>query len=116
MLGRGQFHRGTNAMTDKGKPLTLKQAQAAGEAKLIEMCENFVMQGDFLSKNDVEALAEWFQNHPASDIPEIVQLGVVLRRVVADGYATEAEQEWLTTAINAVVTPEVRAALKAKMA
>jgi hypothetical protein len=104
------------AMSDKDKPLTLKQAQAAGEAKLVEMCEDFVMQGDFLARNDVAALEEWFQNHPPSDIPAIVKLGAVLRQVLADGYATEAEQERLASAIDGVVTPEVRAAVKAKMA
>ena len=107
-------------MSDKSsgepKPLTLKQAQAAGEAKLVELCEDFVMQGDFLAKNDIVALEVWFGAHPPSDIPAIAQLGAVLRQVLADGYATEAEQEQLYAAIEAVVTPEVRAAVKAKQA
>jgi hypothetical protein len=96
------------------RPLTLKQAQGLGELKLVELCEDFVMQGDFLAKNDILALEEWFGAHPPSDIPEIAQLGAVLRQVLADGYATEAEQEQLFAAIEGVVTPEVREAVKAK--
>jgi hypothetical protein len=106
-------------MSDKPsseRPLTLKQAQGAAEARLVELCEDFVMQGDFLAKNDIVALEEWFRAHPTSDIPAIAQLGGVLRQVLADGYATEAEQEWLASAIDAVVTAEVREAVKAKQA
>jgi hypothetical protein len=98
------------------RPLTLKQAQAAGETKLVQMCEDFVMQGDFLAKNDIVALEEWFRTHPPSDIPAIAQLRTILQQVLTDGYATETEQEQVFAAIEAVVTPEVRAAIKANQA
>ncbi len=89
-------------------------ATVEAEAALVEMCENMVMQGDFLAKNDIQALELWFRTHGNSDISALGRLGATVMRIVADRQATEAEQEELFAAIEAVVTPEVRAALEAK--
>ncbi len=84
------------------------------ELKLVELCESLVMQGDFLAKNDLVALMDWFRTYGSSNIPALANLGVVLRRIVADREATVEEQAELMNAIEGVVTPEVRMALQAK--
>src|SRR5687767_14881091 len=90
------------------------RAHAAAESKLIDLCENLVMQGDFLAKNDLVVLGEWFREHVGSAIPAIAHLGFTLRRVSLDAEVTEDEQEQLSAAIEGVVAPEVRAAVRAK--
>jgi hypothetical protein len=89
-------------------------AQAAAELKLLEWCEDMVMQGDFLADNDIRMLAEWFDAHGKTDIREIQDLGALVRRVLADKQATEDEGQQLLSAIEAVVAPDVRAAVHAK--
>jgi hypothetical protein len=90
------------------------RAHAAAEAKLIELCENLVMQGDFLAANDIRVLGEWFRDHVGSEIPAIAHLGFTVRRVSLDAELTEDEHEQLFDAIEGVVAPEVRAAVRAK--
>ena len=101
-------------MADNHSPAAQDSVQAAAEAKLVQMCEDFAMQGDALAKNDIVALEAWFKDFGPSNIPAIARLGQTLKRVTADRKATLEEQEELSAAITAAMAPEVRAAVEAK--
>jgi hypothetical protein len=97
--------------TKRRTSITKSQRETAAASELIALCQTMTADGH-LADDEIAALRQWLVDHQGADLPAITFLQQTVERILADGKVTPLERRELYLAIETVLPPDVRAAVR----
>ena len=93
--------------------ITKLQRLTAAGAELISLCQTITDDGK-LADEEVAALRQWVDDNASAGLPAREFLLETVRRIIEDGKVTAEERNELYQAIEKVLPPDIRAAVRGK--